>query len=712
MGRKIMSTGWDPSAGDFPWPPQNATAMSSFHSSDADIRWDDPSKFNIGPEKPQPSVRGSVKLTVLANPATWQTASANFAVTGTPNSGDFLEIGGVLISAVSGAISKDEFDISSGDVNTIAENIKNCVNRGSVKELGLANANSTGPIVILEYPLDGDQGNLVTLSSTTLEVVPSSATLVGGQTGDSAFIGTLELKSKNFKTSGENDFNGTGTLEEVSLSIRDAINDPDNYFGLFTSSSSLEEVTIFVKDPGPAGNNIPVTLELQSVKTLEFSAKCTSGGVGADCSGKSNTQWAIVGINIYRSDTSQRGPYFRVNRVPVASLFYRDHTNITEVVEEIIFWDGGWIFRGDAPNSRSWRIKTRNTPVVKVGTNGIPADSEFDVKVKINNKEVPIRSVFGPKGEIDLDLRPVWDPSTETMIKPIIPTEKDVITVSYSYMKGNKLVNTLDNRHKVFYRLTTVALDHSGTSSTGLVETPLEYCEPISPMNSEKLDYIWREAIRRNRWILEQGGERVKLFIRRVTGNPCDCVWDARLEAYSKQPLNNCLRCYGTGWVGGYEGPIDIIIAPDDNERTVTQTVNGRRLEHSYEVWIGPSPMTSQRDFIVKQNGERYSIGPVRRTQVRGLILQQTFNIGYLDTGDVRYQVPMSPLQRLPWPQTRFTNPEDSECQESVPYPVGYDYQATPMMSDKPSIPEGRQQRGRTPVWQNITYGGKGNGKG
>jgi hypothetical protein len=286
-----------------------------------------------------------------------------------------------------------------------------------------------------------------------------------------------------------------------------------------------------------------------------------------------------------------------------------------------------------------------------------------------------------------------------------------VVTVTYYWLRGDKLMNTLDRRHKVFYRLTTVAIDASGTSITGLVETPLGYTEPISPMNSEKFDYIWREAVRRNRWILEQGGERVKLFIRRTTGVKCDCVWDERLEEYSKQPLNHCLRCYGTGWRGGYEGPIDIIIAPDDNERRVTQTPNGRRLEHAYEVWIGPSPMLSQRDFIVKQNGERYSVGPTRRTQVRGLILQQAFQIGYLDTGDIRYRVPMSDLERLPWPETRYTRPEEAPCVESEPYPVGFDYQASPMMSEAAKIPDGREQRGRTPVWQLIQYGGGGGNK-
>ena len=398
-------------------------------------------------------------------------------------------------------------------------------------------------------------------------------------------------------------------------------------------------------------------------------------------------------------------------------MFYRDRTNVVETTGEPIPWDGleygkGWTFRGDAPNRKSWRLRVKHQPIVKrfEQGNATPANSPNDVEVYIDGVRAPVAQVFGQTGEVDLDRESVWDPATETWVKPPTPTATSSVTVNYHWLQGEKLVGDLDKRSKIFYRVTSVALDED--SPTGLIETPLGYCEPISPMNSEKMDYIWREAIARNRWILEQGGERVKLFVRRVTGVPCQCVFDPKLNAYSKQPLNMCLTCYGTGWVGGYEGPVDIIIGPDDSERRVSQTINGRRLENSYEVWIGPTPSVSQRDFIVKQNGERYSIGAVRRTEVRGLSLQQAFTVGYLDMGDIRYKVPMGLLERLPWPETRVTNPADSPCEDAVPHPVGLDYQATPMMSETPKIPDGREQRGRTPVWQNITYGGKGSGNG
>jgi len=93
----------------------------------------------------------------------------------------------------------------------------------------------------------------------------------------------------------------------------------------------------------------------------------------------------------------------------------------------------------------------------------------------------------------------------------------------------------------------------------------------------------------------------------------------------------------------------------------------------------------------------------VRRPAVRGLPLQQHFTIAYLDEQDVRYTVPISGLTEMTWPETRTTD-QDTVCDPNEPHPHGFDYQATPMESEKDNIPDEREHRGRTPVWENITY--------
>lgn len=419
-----------------------------------------------------------------------------------------------------------------------------------------------------------------------------------------------------------------------------------------------------------------------------------------------NGKYQVVGVNIYRSDTSERGPFRRINLAPVGGTFFRDFTNNILVQNEVVDWFSGWLNRGEAANNNLWKLRTRHFPIVKRAGTAIPANSWADVQVTINGQAVEVHEVFGPTGEITLANVPGFDVATQQWVYPNLPIGPETeVAVTYNY-EGNALRTDLDR--KIWYRVTTVALNPA--SPEGYLETPLIHTEPVTFRAVEKLSYIWREAIRRNNWILEQGGERVKVLVRKTSGIPCFCRTDPRSLEYNQQPKNNCLDCYGTGFLGGYEGPYDLIITPDDAPRSVRQTPQGRYLDHTQDVWTGPSPLLTQRDFIVKQTNERYSIGPVHKPSERGNIMQQQFQIKYLDEQDIRYQVPMMSVSDLCWPEIRWRpavvqgGAWMAEYPPQGPWPVGNQYQQTPMQTEKENIPDTREQRGRTPVWANRTY--------
>jgi hypothetical protein len=153
-----------------------------------------------------------------------------------------------------------------------------------------------------------------------------------------------------------------------------------------------------------------------------------------------------------------------------------------------------------------------------------------------------------------------------------------------------------------------------------------------------------------------------------------------------------------------------MILAPDDNDRTVSQSPQGRHLEHTQEVWTGSSPLLTMRDFIVKQTNERYSIGAVRKPSARGNIMQQHFQIKYLDEQDIRYEIPLFDTTELCWPECRGRPSVvqgggwEEDYPPLGPYPVGNEYQQTPMQTEKENIPDTREQRGRTKVWENTQY--------
>lgn len=423
-----------------------------------------------------------------------------------------------------------------------------------------------------------------------------------------------------------------------------------------------------------------------------------------------NAAFTIVGVNIYRSEASDRGPFRRINEYPVGGLYYRDRTTYTRIERETVSWATGWSFKGDAPNDRRWVLRTKNTIAKRYESapHQKPnlADSPTDVQLYINGEEIPVAGVVGVSCEVTLINAGGYNVATEQLEPAVIPTEADTVEISY-YTPQNHVKSGLE--HNIWYRFTTVALDASTPS--GYVESPMEWTEPRSVIEVESLDWIWREAMRRNAWILQQGGERVKLFIRKTAGIPCGCQIEDKTREFSKQPSQRCLTCFGTGFQGGYEGPYESILVPDDAERRISQAVGGRRKEHTYEVWTGPSPLLTQRDFAVKQTNERYSVGPVRRPSHRGNLMQQHFTIAYFDQGDIRYKVPIDGTTELAWPQTRgpdavrtFTpQPVDHPLHGPAPWPVGPDAQH-PEMTEKGNIPDDRERRGRTRVWENTEY--------
>lgn len=401
-----------------------------------------------------------------------------------------------------------------------------------------------------------------------------------------------------------------------------------------------------------------------------------------------NGNFQVLGVNLYRSFNSEWGPYQRINTTPMGGGFYRDAT-LNAVVQEEVVTAAQWLARGADDQGGRYIFRTQNYPIISPtapdfsGTTA-PARRPDEVRVTIDGVPVVPAAVYGQTGEVELSTLNLYDLSANTQSPPLLPKPDSVVRVTYQY---NLLNITRAQFQRIFYRVTTVGVD----SWTGrLVETPLDRAEARFHHQMENLDYIWREAIHRNQWILQQGGERVKVFIRKQQGPPCPC-----LDSDLRTPRNNCLVCFGVGVRGGYEGPYEIILAPPDVERGLPQSEFGRNETMSYDVWTGPSPLLSQRDFFVKLNGDRYSIGPVRLPTNRGNVLQQHFNVWLMAINDVRQQVPVRGTEDLAYPQTRRRTWDQTADVDKVDYP---------QITEKCKIPDEREERGRTVAYENIVY--------
>jgi hypothetical protein len=399
-----------------------------------------------------------------------------------------------------------------------------------------------------------------------------------------------------------------------------------------------------------------------------------------------NSGLNLLGCNVYRSTDSPYGPYIKCNLNPITVLFYRDETqeeivhneNATPTIKHIL---------EPELDSERWLVYAQHKPMVIPGTNGKTTQRIEDVKVEIDNgdglfKEVPAFKVSGDLGEIQLISTPVYNYQLQQIVPPRLPVAPNGrVRISYTYLK-NQVLTVLSQR--IYYKVTTVAVDPNDASKT--IETPLEEVSERSTFDIEIIDYIWREAILRNRYILEQGGERVKIFIRKWMGSRCPSHRDNYGQSY-----NDCNLCWGTGITGGYDGPYNVIIAPPETEKQIELADMGLHIRYDWATWMGPFPLINERDVIVRQNNERYVVGPVNPQGSRGAIYQQHFTMSYIDQGDIRYFVPI-------------TGGETNVPAAYDPYRQTAPTDASPAVNDKPEIPADKIIRGKTVTFENITY--------
>lgn len=270
-------------------------------------------------------------------------------------------------------------------------------------------------------------------------------------------------------------------------------------------------------------------------------------------------------------------------------------------------------------------IQLENFPVVDDRGHARPTDDPAFVKVLVDGREADVTVLNGVQGRIAVASFPVWDDILRRFIDRPIPSFCSKVTVEYK-TTTNIADTSLDK--KLFYRVTAVC--------DGGEETPLSQAAPAR-LGGDGLTYYWEEAILRNKWILEQGGHRTQIFIQKSVGEPCPC---AQQTAHTHDhPENDCNVCFGTGFVGGYEGPFDSIVSPPFAEMKVEYQERGSRLIKQPEVWMTPTPLISQRDFMVLRDGKCYAIGPVTQVEARNhTVLQQHFSISVLDTTDIRYR--------------------------------------------------------------------------
>ena len=406
-----------------------------------------------------------------------------------------------------------------------------------------------------------------------------------------------------------------------------------------------------------------------------------------------NSKWEILGVNIYRSEDSECGPFQVVNSSPIEILYFRDQTSHKLVTDENVM---PRLNPGNNPRGE-WVVKTLHTPIIKEGSQNILVEDPSDVVVKIDNGDgqgllnVPAYKINARTGEIFLLTNKFFNPETKKLEDPRLPKAPNgKCVVSYWYNINYVKTNLVP---RFFYKITTVGRD---PKTNQIFETDLNNVKAVNIYDIEKPHYIWKAIIAKNRYLLEQFGERLKIFMRKEVGERCPNYSDTHGQAHNVCPL-----CYGTGILGGFDGPVDITIAPPEAEKHISLTDTGLKLNFTYESWMGPSPLIRTRDFVVRQNGERLVIGSVTPQGAKGAIFQQHFTLNYRDSKDIIYQVPLDSTNRpcyvSPTPQVPV-----SDDTRGVNTPIT---NSSPVIPDhKKDVPRSKTDKGRTIDYENVVW--------
>lgn len=215
-------------------------------------------------------------------------------------------------------------------------------------------------------------------------------------------------------------------------------------------------------------------------------------------------------------------------------------------------------------------ICVSKTPIVdSTGTN-MPTDKIEEVSVTINGQAAYIDSIQGYEGTIKLNVSRAWDEVKRTWFTPIKPDEHSTVLVTYK----TPIQTTKPKLRKNYFYKVTLLTDED--------ETDLDLIKP-EYLKPEKLTYIFEEAIRRNAWLLDQGGERVLLFIKKKAGAVCHCMKRDIKERTHQRADQDCHTCFPAGTLVRTEGglkPIETIVvgervlSSDGSYQKVAKTMN------------------------------------------------------------------------------------------------------------------------------------------
>jgi len=147
-------------------------------------------------------------------------------------------------------------------------------------------------------------------------------------------------------------------------------------------------------------------------------------------------------------------------------------------------------------------------------------------------------------------------------------------------------------------------------------------------------DLLLRDFITpKNRWC----GPNAAIYIRKQDGTRCTDCYDDVLE---KRRILDCDTCRGTGWIGGYFGPIfrPVNFSPKQPQNHITEY--GLDENENSQAWMGFDPILKPRDLVIEINtNQRWRVVQSPRTEKLRRVAHQNLVLYKIGRDDPEYKI-------------------------------------------------------------------------
>ena len=179
-----------------------------------------------------------------------------------------------------------------------------------------------------------------------------------------------------------------------------------------------------------------------------------------------------------------------------------------------------------------------------------------------------------------------------------------------------------------WYKISTLYLNENND----WIESKLSNAHIYKVDNTNK----WFHKINeRNMWILKMDGELFDLYKRKTEGIHCDC-WD-EIRGSSSNP--NCTKCYGTGFIGGYDPIYQIFVRQKPANNSLDRTQRGLSVKNSTGAWTICDVQIRDRDILINPHGQMFRVVNTNINHSAGYYFHQEIVMEEVETNDPIYNL-------------------------------------------------------------------------